>query len=47
MPVSTVTELSKILKIIMRTLKRDIDYLKKSGQIFRDGWDKTGHWNVL
>jgi len=40
-PASTVTELSKALKISVRTLKRDIDYLKESGQIIRDGSDKT------
>ncbi|MGE5670679.1 MAG: RNA-binding domain-containing protein [Fibrobacterota bacterium] len=46
-PDSTVTELSKVLKISVRTLKRDIDYLKESGQIIRDGSDKTGYWKVL
>jgi ATP-dependent DNA helicase RecG len=45
-PDSTVTELSKVLKISVRTLKRDIDYLKESGQIIRDGSDKTGYWKV-
>ncbi len=45
-PSSTVTELSNELKISLRTLNRDIEYLKESGQIIRVGSDKTGYWKV-
>lgn len=43
----TVTELAKKIGVNERTIKRDIEKLKKEGRIKRIGPDNGGHWKVL
>jgi predicted HTH transcriptional regulator len=42
----TISEIASILNLADRTIKRSIDFLKKSGLIQRIGTTKSGHWAV-
>lgn len=42
-----VLELRKMLKVTDKTVKRDLDKLKKSGLLRRVGPDKGGYWEVV
>ncbi|TAE66836.1 MAG: HTH domain-containing protein [Bacteroidetes bacterium] len=42
----TATQISEHLKLSVRTVRRRINELKKSGKIERIGSDKKGHWRV-
>ncbi len=41
------TELSVKFKVTERTIKRDLQMIKKNNVIIRCGSDKTGYWKVL
>ena len=43
----TVLELAKKIRVNEKTIKRDIDNLKKDGSIRRIGPDKGGYWEVI
>ena len=43
----TQKELSEKTGMSLRTLKRNIDMLKKDGYIIRVGSKKTGYWRIL
>ncbi len=45
-PTITISEIAIILNLADRTIKRAIDFLKKSGLIERIGSTKSGHWEV-
>jgi len=40
-------ELSKLLNVNQKTIKRDMQILKAKGIIERIGPDKGGHWKIL
>ena len=40
-------ELSNILNVTHKTIKRDIEKLKNRGLIERIGPDKGGHWKMI
>jgi ATP-dependent DNA helicase RecG len=44
---TTIPELSKILKVNEKTIKRDFDKLKKKRRLIRVGSDKSGFWKIL
>ncbi|MCQ2305056.1 MAG: DeoR family transcriptional regulator [Bacteroidales bacterium] len=41
------TELAVMFSVTQRTIKRDIDFLKKHDMIKRMGNEKSGYWLVL
>ena len=43
----TTTELAAMFSVTQRTIKRDIDFLKKHDKIKRMGNEKSGYWLVL
>jgi len=43
-PFVTVSEMSRKTGIIVRTIKRDIEYLQTKGLLVREGGRKEGHW---
>jgi predicted HTH transcriptional regulator len=45
-PSITISEIASILNLADRTIKRAIDFLKKSGLIERIGSTQSGHWEV-
>ena len=42
----TIPELAKVLNVNEKTIKRDIEKLKKNKKIDRIGPDKGGHWEI-
>ena len=42
----TMDEMSVLCKVNVKTIKRDIEYLKQKGLITRIGPDKGGYWKV-
>lgn len=42
----TTEELSRTLNVTTRTIARDLDHLKKSGVLERDGTDVSGKWKI-
>lgn len=42
----TTEELSRTLNVTTRTIARDLDHLKKSGVLERDGTDVSGKWKM-
>jgi len=45
-PNITVSEMAKLLSVEERTIYRNLENLKKSGQLIRIGADKNGYWKV-
>jgi len=43
----TINELSELLKVDSKTIKRDINKLKKNNILKRIGPDKGGHWEIM
>jgi ATP-dependent DNA helicase RecG len=43
----TIAELAKHLSVTEKTIKRDIEKLRKAGKLERVGPDKGGYWEVL
>ena len=43
-PFVTVSEMSRKTGIVVRTIKRDIEYLQTKGLLVREGVRKEGHW---
>lgn len=43
----TITELARILEVNEKTIKRDIEKLKKDKKLDRIGPDKGGSWEIL
>lgn len=43
----TAIEISELLNISLRTVRRQIKELKEKGAVERIGSDKTGHWKIL
>ncbi|MEE0318244.1 MAG: HTH domain-containing protein [Bacteroidales bacterium] len=46
-PTISAKRMSEMLSVNKRTIERDIDYLRKTKQIFREGSDNHGHWVVV
>jgi ATP-dependent DNA helicase RecG len=46
-PTITVAQLARITAVSEKTIKRDLDTLKFSGNIIRHGPDKGGRWEVV
>ena len=42
-----VKELAEALKVSTRTIRRDIEKLKKQNSIKRVGGERTGHWEII
>ena len=42
----SIAKMANILSVSKRTVLRDIDKLKQTGQLFREGDEKTGYWVV-
>ena len=40
-------ELSEILKVSKRTIRRDIEKLKLENKLKRVGGEKGGHWRII
>jgi predicted HTH transcriptional regulator len=40
-------KIAVVLSVSKRTILRDIDKFKQSGQIRREGDEKTGHWKII
>ncbi|MBK7380862.1 MAG: DeoR family transcriptional regulator [Ignavibacteriales bacterium] len=45
-PETTIDELCKILKVTNKTVKRDLEKLKRENKIKRIGPDKGGYWKI-
>ena len=45
-PKYTIKEMSTLLNVSDKTIKRDIDALKKGGRIYREGSLSDGSWIV-
>jgi len=43
----TLTELAQRCKVNIKTIKRDIDFLKAGKRLKRTGGRKTGHWELF
>ena len=43
----TIIELSTLLSVTEKTIKRDISKLKEQNRVTREGSLKTGHWEVI
>ena len=46
-PLVTIPEMSLKIGVVIRTVKRDIEYLQSNGFIIREGGRKEGHWKIL
>ena len=46
-PEITAEELAKMFSVTLKTIQRDLNKLKKNGQIRRFGSNKTGHWEII
>ena len=46
-PTISAKRMSEMLSVNKRAIERDIDYLRKTEQIFREGSDNHGHWVVV
>ena len=46
-PETTIDELCKILKVTNKTVKRDLEKLKRENKIKRIGPDKGGYWKII
>lgn len=46
-PETTIDELCKILKVTDKTIKRDLEKLKRENKIKRIGPDKGGYWEII
>ena len=46
-PLVTIPEVSLKIGVVIRTVKRDIEYLQSNGFIIREGGRKEGHWKIL
>ena len=45
-PDATMPEIAEVMAITYRTVRRDMEYLKKSGIISREGGRKEGRWII-
>lgn len=46
-PLVTIPEMSLKIGVVIRTVKRDIEYLQAKGVIVREGGRKEGYWKIL
>ncbi len=46
-PLVIIPEMSLKIGAVIKTVKRDIEYLQSNGFIVREGGRKEGHWKIL